>query len=367
VPGISLHDDFDELGASGLTCFQVLSAATREPGAFIARTKGGDPFGMVAPGYRADLILSTSNPLAALSALRKPIGVMVRGDWRDAAALKTMTDNLVNRGSVTLLVAPHQRREHYAVAGGQRPDSRHHLTMASPRTPTHRISGVTMENPKSAARMIAALLLLQMACGPIVNFVLLAPVLGRGVFLENAAAHPLQIGVAVLVGLAMSAFSVGIAIVATPLFTRYSRAMALWLLAIAVAAFALAAVENVNVLSMLSLSQAYAKADPADAPLLRTLAVTVASPRNWAHYLGLIFAGSFAFVLYGVLFRFALVPRALAAFGLIGALLEIVAVALPLFGYAVIFPMLAPLGLAHLALMIWLITKGFAERRRHAR
>ena len=221
-----------------------------------------------------------------------------------------------------------------------------------------------MQNPKTAARTIAILLLLQMACGPIVNFVLLEPVLGRGVFLENAAAHPLQIGIAVVVGLAMSALSVGIAIVASPVFRQYSRAMSQWLFAIAVAAFALAAVENVAVLSMLSLSQAYAKADPADGHLLQTLAVTVTSPRNWAHYLGLIFAGSFAGVLYSALFRFALVPRALAGFGIFASLLEIIGVAMPLFGHAVVFPLLAPLGLAHLALMIWLIVKGFAEPQR---
>ena len=94
LPGFSLHDDLDELEASGLTRFQVLSAATRAPGAFIARTKGGDPFGIVAPGHRADLILSASNPLDALSTLRTPIGVMVHGQWRDAAALKTLTDNV---------------------------------------------------------------------------------------------------------------------------------------------------------------------------------------------------------------------------------------------------------------------------------
>ena len=94
LPGFSLHDDFDELEASGLTRFQVLSAATREPGAFIARTKGGAPFGIVAPGNRADLVLSASNPLAGLSTLRKPIGVMVRGEWRDAAALQALADNV---------------------------------------------------------------------------------------------------------------------------------------------------------------------------------------------------------------------------------------------------------------------------------
>jgi hypothetical protein len=94
LPGYSLHDDLDELEASGLTRFQVLSAATRAPGTFIARTKGGEPFGVVAPGYRADLILSTSNPLDTLSTLRTPVGVMVRGQWRDAAALAVLADNV---------------------------------------------------------------------------------------------------------------------------------------------------------------------------------------------------------------------------------------------------------------------------------
>jgi imidazolonepropionase-like amidohydrolase len=94
LPGFSLHDDMDELEASGLTRFQVLSAATREPGDFIARTKGGEPFGVIAPGYRADLLLSTDNPLTTLSTLRKPIGVMVRGEWHDADALKAMADKV---------------------------------------------------------------------------------------------------------------------------------------------------------------------------------------------------------------------------------------------------------------------------------
>jgi imidazolonepropionase-like amidohydrolase len=94
LPGVSLHDDLDELEASGLTRFQVLSAATRAPGAFMRRTKGSDPFGEVAPGYRADLILSTDNPLTTLSTLRTPRGVMVGGEWRDAAALKGLGDHV---------------------------------------------------------------------------------------------------------------------------------------------------------------------------------------------------------------------------------------------------------------------------------
>jgi hypothetical protein len=94
MPGFSLHDDLDELEASGLTRFQAMSTATRAPGTLIRRTKGGEPFGVVAPGYRADLILSAGNPLASLATLRTPVGVMVQGQWRDATALKALTDKV---------------------------------------------------------------------------------------------------------------------------------------------------------------------------------------------------------------------------------------------------------------------------------
>jgi antibiotic biosynthesis monooxygenase (ABM) superfamily enzyme len=71
-----------------------------------------------------------------------------------------------------------------------------------------------------------------------------------------------------------------------------------------------------------------------------------------------IFDGGAIFVFYVVLYRFALVPRALAGFGLIAVTLMVTAVAMPLFGQHVIVPMLAPRGLSQLILAVWLITKG---------
>jgi imidazolonepropionase-like amidohydrolase len=94
LPGFSLHDDLDALEAAGLTRFEVLTTATRAPGAFIARTKGGDPFGVVAAGYRADLVLTSGNPLDSLATLRAPLGVMAHGQWHDAASLKTLADGV---------------------------------------------------------------------------------------------------------------------------------------------------------------------------------------------------------------------------------------------------------------------------------
>jgi len=83
--------------------------------------------------------------------------------------------------------------------------------------------------------------------------------------------------------------------------------------------------------------------------------------QNWAHYLAKIFDGFTTLVFYAALYRFALVPRVLAVFGLIAAPLMITSLALPLFGHDVVFPMLAPLGLSQLILALWLVTKGFRD------
>jgi hypothetical protein len=217
------------------------------------------------------------------------------------------------------------------------------------------------EAANRASRRIGALILLQMIGSGLVNFVLSAPLFGSPGFLVSAAAHPRRLGLSVVLGLALGAISLAIAITAFPIFRRYSQAMALGLVALGGVVLALAAVENMNVMSMLSLSQAYAKAGAAERESFQVLRVVVASARNWAHFVGLIFAGATHFVLYAVLYRFALVPRALAAFGLGAVLLQIAVVAMPLFGQDVVFPLLAPMGLSQLALALWLLLKGFQD------
>ncbi len=96
VPGFALHGEIDAMLAAGLTPWQALSAATRTPGEFIAKTvPEADKFGVIAPGYRADLLLVADNPLGKPAALRAPLGVMAGGRWYDAAALKAMLDETV--------------------------------------------------------------------------------------------------------------------------------------------------------------------------------------------------------------------------------------------------------------------------------
>ena len=219
-----------------------------------------------------------------------------------------------------------------------------------------------METAKGAGRVVGVMLLAQMTVAFLVNQFLLGPVFAPPGYLVNAAAHPLSIRLAVLIGLGAGALTVAIAIAATPVFRRYSPAMTLWFLVLAAANFALTAVENMAVMSLLSLSQAYAKAGGADAALFETLRIVVGSARNWAHYINLAVSGGMLLMLYGVLCRFALVPRALAGFGLGAVLLQLTAVTTPLFGQPITFALLMPLALSHLLLSVWLMARGFTDR-----
>ena len=91
VPGFALHGEIDAMLDAGLTPWQILSAATRAPGEFVAKTvPGAAKFGVIAPGYRADLLLVADNPLTKPATLRAPLGVMAGGRWHDAAALEAM-------------------------------------------------------------------------------------------------------------------------------------------------------------------------------------------------------------------------------------------------------------------------------------
>lgn len=104
VPGYSLHDDLDTLESAGLSRYQALSSATRIPGEFIQRyVTGAEPFGTVAVGDRADLILSATDPLEGLATLRQPLGVMAQGQWYSNADLKALLDNVAEEYDTALV------------------------------------------------------------------------------------------------------------------------------------------------------------------------------------------------------------------------------------------------------------------------
>jgi hypothetical protein len=218
-----------------------------------------------------------------------------------------------------------------------------------------------MEPPRRAGRIIGILILIQMVGGGLVNGVLEAPLFDAPGFLSNAAPYSRQIALAVVLALITEALWLGIAVTAFNVVFRRTRALALWFIALAVVTLTVAVVENIGVMSMLSVSEAYSKAGAVEREQFEVTRVVVASGRNWGHYIGRICDGGVISMLYCVLYRLKLVPRVLAGFGLLAVVLMITSVAMPLFGHEVVFPMLAPIGVSQLILAIWLIAKGFRD------
>ena len=95
-----------------------------------------------------------------------------------------------------------------------------------------------------------------------------------------------------------------------------------------------------------------------DEVLYQALRGVVGAQRNWAHLVQLLFAGATLLAMYASFYRFRLVPRWLAGFGVLACVSQMIAVAKPAFGGWVIFAMLAPLGAAQLILLGWLLVKG---------
>lgn len=222
-----------------------------------------------------------------------------------------------------------------------------------------------MTSQRTAGRTVGWLLLAHLAAGLMAPFIMLHPLIVPPGFLATAANHAGQVRTAVLLLFVGSALAVGIAIAAFPIVKRYSSAMALWLMALAITSFTLQAVDNGALLSMLSLSREYAAARSPQTDTFQALAVVVGAARKWAHYSFLLVIGSWIFLLHALLYRFRLVPRLLAGFGLIGSILQITGVTLPaMLGYAPETRLAMPLAPAYVALAVWLIIKGFDERHR---
>ncbi|MFL6299557.1 MAG: DUF4386 domain-containing protein [Terriglobales bacterium] len=217
---------------------------------------------------------------------------------------------------------------------------------------------------KDVGKTVGVLLLLHLTAGLMVPFMMLHTLVSPPGFLASAAAIPNQVRAAVFLLFFGSALAIGIAAAAWSVFRRYSSAMALWLLALAIASFTLQAVDNAHLLSMLSLSQQYSEAGPAKTELFQSLALIVGAARKWSHYSFLLVIGSWIFLLYSLLYLYRLVPRWLAVFGLLGAVGQIAGVTLRgLWGFPPETRLAMPLAPAYICLAVWLIVKGFAEPR----
>src|SRR5205085_12112911 len=196
-------------------------------------------------------------------------------------------------------------------------------------------------------------------------YIMLRPLGMPLTFNANDPANSFKVRLSVMLLFVGGAATVAIAITVLPVLRQYSYSLALWVLALAIANFSLQCIENAAWMSLFTLSQNYANASAADASVYAVVGAAVRSAWKWVHYTHLLIMVSWMFMVFVALWRSALVPRVIAALGMITTLLQITGITLPQFiPYPSPYPtaMGMPLGFVYLALSVWLMTKGFEQR-----
>ena len=95
VQGFGIHQDLGNLVSAGLRPYDAIAAGTRNAGEFIGKyVPAAEPFGTIAVGKRADLILLEANPLEDVANIAKRRGVMIRGRWLSEKTLQRLLNEL---------------------------------------------------------------------------------------------------------------------------------------------------------------------------------------------------------------------------------------------------------------------------------
>src|SRR5262249_4513091 len=134
-----------------------------------------------------------------------------------------------------------------------------------------------------------------------------------------------------------------------------SRSFALWFVAISVVWLILQSTDNAHILSMLSMSKRFAEGGIANADLYSLVAEQVRSTRIWIHYTTLFVIDVWLGSLYGALFAFRFVPRALSALALLTIAFHFIGLPLAMFvGYPQIISFAYGLVVSYIVVGAWL-------------
>ena len=216
-----------------------------------------------------------------------------------------------------------------------------------------------MTSAKSIGRTVGILSLLRLPLAPLVNFALFPPATARE-FLSTAPSAAPKVRLGLMLTLLNAGLGLAIVIVVFPLFRRHSERLAYTLLLLTVVGILFVVAEDFAVVQMLSLADAH-RGVPGTDVQLQALGRAARATWLWTHFsntlIGVIGLSLFSWILY----RHAFMPRVLAALALATAVFAAGAVAMHLLGYPFALWTLTPMGVVQLALLAWLLARGFSE------
>jgi hypothetical protein len=218
-----------------------------------------------------------------------------------------------------------------------------------------------MESARNAGRTIALALLVQVALSPFVYFRWMRPATSSD-FLANAAASADSVRIGMLLTFVLGAMTIVASLAAFPVIRKHSERLAIAYVGCAFAGFATLMADTVALRNLLNLSIEFARPG-APTELLRSLGSI--ERVNWiaAHYTNLTISHGTVFLFFAILYRFALVPRLLAALGLVASALSTTTVASMLLARPIPFSRgIVPMAAMTLVLIVWLLFRGLAAR-----
>lgn len=222
-----------------------------------------------------------------------------------------------------------------------------------------------VNSTQKTAKFVGALFLIAMVASLVGGVGFLESVLGAADYLTAVSENETQVMIGVLLELTNGVAVVGIGVLMFPFLRMQNENTARGYVAFRVLESAFICVAAVIPLSIVTLSQAYVSAGPADASYFQTLgSLLIAERAHVADLLIPLFFSLSALLLYYSLYRSKLVPRFISVWGLIAVALIISLNLLLISDLAEITLTLGlvlalPIMLNEIFLAIWLIVKGF--------
>ena len=221
-----------------------------------------------------------------------------------------------------------------------------------------------MNTNRKTAIIVGVLFILGFAV--LFNVVFVKPILDDPNYLIKLTENKNLVMMGVLSELIMAFACAGIAIWLYPVLRKHNEALALGAVGFRIIENVFQIVAALGLLSLLTLSQEYVKADALAAPAFQAAGALLLAVRFWASLLlAQIGFGLGALMYYYVFYQSRLIPRWLSGWGLIAIILHLTSVFLTNVGQIDPFsgsPILLlsiPIFFQELTLAVWLIVKGF--------
>lgn len=216
-----------------------------------------------------------------------------------------------------------------------------------------------MNNNIKTARIVGVLFIAATIAYSL-SVVLLDPILGTSDYLTKISANENILIISAFLVLIDAVAVAGIAIVIYPVLKKHNETLALGYVGARIAEGVLFSVNVITTLTLLTLSQEFAKSGSLDTSYYQILGTVLLAAGNWAYLLGLGLAFALsALILNFVLYQSKLVPRWLSVWGFVGAALVFVNYLLESFGTNPVEILFLPITVQEMVFAIWLIVKGF--------